>query len=154
MRPEAADGGYDAHQVDQAAVDDFVPWRSGDPSTAGEAPAVPADTGRTFEGSWARLLGQSERSEPAKKDAEQAADKPRGRWWTEDAPQRYNVGDAVRAKEAIAGEFGMRHVPAGTRGRVVDKQMGVLSGEFLTVEFENGYTEPLDAKSLKRDSWF
>ena len=150
-RPESDDRGYEVPKgYDQDPGDEFTPWRPGDPSASGEAPASYAADGAVFEGGGPsdpdRVGGGKE--QVADHDQRQS----RTRWWTEDSATRWEAGDNVRSRDTIRGTF-MAHVPAGTRGRVVDKQMGALSGEWLTVEFDNGYREIVRPDALRRDSW-
>ena len=120
----------------------------------GEAPSFSA--GDSPEPGWSTLLGQwsdrAPKAEPAKR-TEQREDEPRKRWWTEDSPQSFTTGDRVRSHGAIGGDF-MRHVQADSRGKVTGTRLGALSGEWATVEFDNGYTETVRMSDLKRDSWF
>jgi len=44
-------------------------------------------------------------------------------------------------------------VPAGSVGEVVSTRRG-LSEEFVTVRFENGYTEELKPGVIRYESWF
>lgn len=157
-RPEAYDcGDGAADDYDKDAWQEFTPWRPGDPSTAGEAPAEPTWGGNS-ETVWSRLIDRSTDRRPvtqANKQVDPAGreSEPRGRWWTEEVTERFGTGDRVRSRGAVGGDF-MTHVQPNTRGRVTGTSIGALSGEWATVEFDNGYTETVRMHDLKRDSWF
>lgn len=150
MRPENDDRGYELPKgYGPDSGEEFTPWRPGDPSTSGEAPETHASADRA-----PLVPSDFDRTpEDGKQSAGRHPEQARTRWWTEESATRWGTGDKVRSRDTIRGTF-MEHVPAGTRGRVVDKQMGALSGEWLTVEFENGYTEKVRSDALKRDGWF
>ena len=152
-RPESDDRGYEPPKgYDEGMGEEFTPWRPGDPSASGEAPAsYTAAGGAVFEGRGPRDPGRVAGGKEQGADHDQ--EQPQTRWWTEDSVIRWEAGDKVRSRDTVRGSF-MAHVPAGTRGRVVDKRMGALSGEWLTVEFDNGYTEIVRPDALRRDSWF
>ena len=78
---------------------------------------------------------------------------PRGRWWTEDVPDRYSTGDRVESTTNIKGAV-FNHVGRGTQGRVTDAKTGLLGGDYVTVEFDNGYTEEVRTEDVKRASWW
>lgn len=67
---------------------------------------------------------------------------------------RWTVGREVRAADNVGESLlGGRHVPKGTRGKIVQTHEGLLE-DSVTVEFENGYTEILKPSEIERDSWF
>jgi len=152
-RPEAGGDAWDATSSD--VPDDWTPWRPGDESAAGEAPAdfaadgMPA--GRDLRG-WTPDRTQEVPGPPPDSGAQPA--ERRGRWWTEDAPARYREGQQVRSTGAVGSGAFFARVPAGTRGEVVSTRNGLMGGEYLTVRFDNGYTEDVKRDDIQRDSWF
>jgi hypothetical protein len=161
-RPEGSDrGGYNdtGAPFDEDAWQEFTPWRSGDPSTAGEAPSSWTGAGAGGDGRRgpARPAEAIERSDgrgpqraaPAEPEQPQRA----GRWWTEDATRRYSGGEKITSTGAIGGPF-MSHVQAGTRGEVVARRETLLGGDRLTVRFENGYVEKdVKPEQIERRGW-
>jgi hypothetical protein len=105
--------------------------------------------GSSVLGQWA---DRAPKVEPTKL-TDQRDDEPRKRWWTEDSSQSFTTGDRVRSRGSIGSDF-MRHVQPDTRGKVTGTILGALSGEWATVEFENGYTETVRMSALRRDGWF
>lgn len=159
-RPESNDrGGYgDATKhYDQDAWQEFTPYRPGDPPVHDEAPTM-WSTGTAAEGRRAPAgqAGPVERGDgrgqpDAADDGEQRRN---GRWWTEDVPRRYSGGERVRSTKPVGGPF-VSHVPAGTEGRVVERRETLLSGDRLTVQFNNGYVEKdVKPEDVKRETWW
>lgn len=126
-RPEGNDGGYGWIQEphDPDAWQEFTPWRPGDEP--------------------AREQG------PAQSTAKEADNEGRRRW-SEPQPERFYVGDRVRSTRPVGGVFGGA-VPAGSFGEVVSTRVGLFD-EFVTVRFENGYTEEIRPDLIKREGWF
>lgn len=161
-RPEATDGGYHEFNDDysQEAWQAFTPWRPGDPSTAGEAPP-------SYAAGQAELNDRTRSSRPYP-EPEQSHRRTRsqddegarghierpGRWWAENVPEKYERGDRVRNNTVIRGKLGMQHVPDNTKGQVVSTRFGLLGGEYVTVRFENGYTEEVKIAEIERRSWW
>lgn len=170
-RPEAFysdyDGGYDEH-----ALDDFTPWRPGDPSTVHEAPTralreaglVPSSPSVDDE----PYLPSEHVHTPAVYDgpghhAERGGPRPGG-----DDPisvdadnqprlfghrQHYRTGDEVHNNRAIHGMV-FEHVPDHTKGRVVDTETTLFGEHWATVEFDNGHTETVRPEYLDRHGLF
>lgn len=65
----------------------------------------------------------------------------------------YVANDQVSLKSAVTGVLGGTKVPAGTRGRVVSTRDGVFTS-YVTVSFDNGYTEEVKKADLKKVGWF
>ena len=66
----------------------------------------------------------------------------------------YRQGDRVKARNAVSGGFlGGTTVPQGTRGRVVSTRDGVFTS-YVTVAFDNGYTEEVKKSALSKVGWF
>lgn len=153
-RPEAEDGGTYYHGGSDPGSDaqDFEPWRPGDPSTTGDAPAgYSGHDPRAETGGWT-AVGGTRRSEPDSQKNKAPDQERRGRWWTEDVPHHYKSGDAVRNRGAVGGDI-LSRVPDHTRGRILSTREGLLGGRFATVEFENGYTVEVRAEKLERRGW-
>lgn len=70
---------------------------------------------------------------------------------SDDVPS-YQANDRVRAKNDVRGIFGTR-VPAGTNGHVVSTRSGLFTS-YVTVEFENGYTEEVKTSDVTKRGWF
>jgi hypothetical protein len=64
----------------------------------------------------------------------------------------WDKGDEVVANTSIGGVFN-NHVPSGTRGEVVDSRSGLLD-DYVTVRFENGYTEEVKSNEVKEQGWW
>jgi hypothetical protein len=155
-RPEGTDGGY--HEIEDDyhhdAWQEFTPWRPGDPSTAGEAPPGYAANGAEFDGQRS-VPAEPDRNADCRDEADERRSNARsGRWWTEEVPERYKPGDRVRSVVTITGRLGFSHVSADTRGQVVSTRLGMLGGEYATVQFENGYTEEIETSAIERRSWW
>lgn len=155
-RPEAGEfGDYQPEPYDETAWQEFTPWRPGDPSTAGEAPASYAAASSADDGRRrAPAVEHQDAAGTGRTAAEPSSTDRPSRWWTEDTQRRYEGGERVRSTAAVGGEF-ISHVPRGTEGRVVDTRTTWTGEERLTVEFSNGYREE-DVKptEIRRDSWF
>ncbi|HEY2041655.1 MAG TPA: hypothetical protein VGH11_03180 [Jatrophihabitans sp.] len=157
-RPEGTGGGYSdrgADDYDSDAWQEFTPWRPGDPSTRGEAPASYAadyDGDGLYRSSELERGAQEGRSSGG--SAGQGEERPRTRWWTEDQPTRFGRGDRVSNRSAVGGAV-FSHVPAGTEGRVTGTRSGLFGGDYATVEFANGYVEEVATSELNRETgWF
>lgn len=160
-RPEGSAGGYDADgadDYDRDAWQEFTPWRPGDPSTAGEAPA--SYTG-DFHGEGLYLPSadrqQDGRTEPtpASSPTDPATPKQAPFRWSEDS-RRLQEGDRVRATRAMGNGL-LNTVRPGDKGKVVRTGHGILGGRRADVQFDNGYTVhnvDLDTgESLERRGW-
>ncbi|MFD8497999.1 hypothetical protein [Amycolatopsis sp. NPDC059657] len=163
-RPEASAGGYrELEPNDGYAADswqEFTPWRPGDPSTAGEAPASYAadyQDDRIYRPSSG---GYSDGRGPVDTDTTSGrggtADTPKRSWrWSEDS-RKLKAGDNVRATRGMgSGIFNTVH--DGTKGRIVSTEHTLLNGERGTVEFDNGYVMRnvnLSDGTLERRGWF
>ena len=152
MRPEAGGNAWDSYGSD--IPEDFEPYRPGDPSSLDHG--VPIEQARGYDDAR-RLLDELPdrigRQSPTSRDGRQDDQQPRERFrWSEDS-RRYGRGDRVRATGAL-GDGIMRTVPGGTRGEVVERREGLLGGERLTVEFDNGYRlENVQSSDLERRGW-
>jgi hypothetical protein len=72
--------------------------------------------------------------------------------WTEEQPESFDVGDRVRSAHAVGGMFGTA-VPMGTIGHVVSTSGGLFD-EYVTVQFESGYTEELAPSDIEHKGFF
>ncbi|HEY3693669.1 MAG TPA: hypothetical protein VGL46_25845 [Pseudonocardiaceae bacterium] len=157
-RPEGTSGGYSDRGADDDgdAWQEFTPWRPGDPSTRGEAPASYA---ADYDGAGLYRPAELERDDrggqaSAGSAGQSREDRSRGRWWTEEQPVKFDRGDWVSNRSAVGGAV-FSHVPAGTKGRVTGTRSGLVGGEFATVEFANGYVEDVPLGELKQErGWF
>lgn len=70
---------------------------------------------------------------------------------SDDVPS-YQPNDKVRAKNDVKGIFGTK-VPTGTNGRVVSTRGGLFTS-YVTVEFDNGYTEEVKTSDVTKRGWF
>ncbi|MFI5605945.1 hypothetical protein [Amycolatopsis sp. NPDC051903] len=158
-RPEGTSGGYNDRgpdDYDRDAWQEFTPWRPGDPTTRGEAPAsyaVGFESTALYRPSEDENAGRThtvDREPPG----QPPTGRPRSRWWTEDQPVRLDRGDRVTSRSAVGGAV-FSHVPAGTEGRVTGTRSGLFGGDFATVEFANGYVEEVPTSELNRETgWF
>lgn len=73
--------------------------------------------------------------------------------WSESNVPTYRPNDRVRARDNLTGAFGGVRVPAGTNGTVVSTRDGLFTS-YVTVAFENGYTEEVKKSDLKKLGWF
>jgi hypothetical protein len=64
---------------------------------------------------------------------------------------RFEQGNRVRARRDVGGMFGGR-VPNGTEGHVVSTRDGVFTS-YVTVAFDNGYTEEVKTSDVKKLGW-
>lgn len=66
----------------------------------------------------------------------------------------WEKGDDVIANTDLGGSgISGSHVPEGTRGEVVDTRSGLLH-DYVTVKFENGYTEEVEASEVNEHRWW
>lgn len=72
--------------------------------------------------------------------------------WTEDQPASFDVGDRVESTRPVGGMLGGAVRP-GTVGEVTSTRTGMFD-EYVTVRFENGYTEEVSPSDIKYKGWF
>lgn len=151
-RPEAHGNEYEYYPP-TSDQDDSTLWRPGDDPVTDEAPTTPAGplrgVERLLDGIVDRIEGQPDRDSTASPPPNPDTSS----WWTESSSRRYETNDRVRSVRATGGDF-ISHVPADTYGRVTSTRMGLLGGEYATVEFENGYTEEIKASDIQRTRWW
>jgi hypothetical protein len=153
MRPEANNDDWKPRVVDQRAIDEFEAWMPGDPSPS-DAPSHIASEflveGRRWSGTdrpGAELTDKTDSRQQVEQDT------PRASWWTERPTRRYERGDTVRSNSYVGGDV-IASVPPGTKGQVVGRELGVLGGEYVNVQFDNGYSARVKPEQLDRRSWW
>jgi hypothetical protein len=156
-RPELTGGGY--HEIPRDDLDDeFQPWTPGDASTGGEMPSNYASHGIASDGRSRTWRDDQESPAASVNDSVgtgRKSEKPGGSWWTEaSAPKPLENGQRVKSVGAVGGGVFSSSVPAGTTGKITGGRSGLMGGEYVTVEFDNGYTEEVRATDVKRDSWW
>lgn len=125
-RPEGSDfGGYNSEDFESY---DGEAWQEFTPFRPGDASMAERPSAETAASGWA------------------------GFKWTEDQPESYDVGDRVQNVRRVGGVLGGA-VPEHTIGEVVSTRSGMFD-DYVTVRFDNGYTEEVAPEDIEHKGWF